>query len=91
MVIIELTYKKPLDTVEQHLLAHRDFLTSFYTEGMFIASGPKVPRDGGIILAQTTKDKAQEIIKQDPFYINGITDYKIIEFTPSRYNWPVSN
>ena len=51
MVIIELTYKKPISEVEKHLNDHKAFLNKNYNNKMFLASGAKVPRAGGIILS----------------------------------------
>ena len=86
MLIIEVKYKKPIEEVNQLLEAHRSFLDQYYDCGIFLASGPKEPRTGGIILAQTTQDHIQTIIQEDPFFINDIADYSIIEFTPNKYN-----
>jgi uncharacterized protein YciI len=87
MFIIDVTYKKDLDLVEQHLSAHRDFLDQGYKRNFFIASGPKNPRTGGILIS-TMRNRIQleELLKQDPFYIHAIADYKIIEFTPTKYH-----
>ena len=80
MVIVELNYKKTIEEVDAHLAEHRDFLQRHYDNGTLIASGPKNPRTGGIIVAHADKETMSEIIKEDPFYINGIADYKITEF-----------
>jgi uncharacterized protein YciI len=84
MIIIELTYKASLDQVEQYLQAHRDFLDRYYKEKIFIASGAKEPRTGGIILAMSDKKDIQAIIEEDHFYRSGIADYNVIEFNPSK-------
>ena len=55
MFIVNLTYIKPLDTVEKFLEKHIDFLNQYYTKGHFIASGRKNPRTGGIILMRAKK------------------------------------
>ena len=70
----------------QFLEKHIDFLNQYYTKGLFIASGRKNPRTGGIILMRA-KNKAavQEIITHDPFYQNEIAQYEIIEFEASKY------
>ncbi|PIF47059.1 uncharacterized protein YciI [Chryseobacterium sp. 52] len=87
MFIISLTYKTSLEHVERFIPEHNDFLERYYSSGNFIASGRKDPRTGGIILAQAdSKDEAEQIIKEDPFYIHQIADYDIIEFIPSKYN-----
>lgn len=36
MFIFKLTYKKPLEDVEKHLAAHREYLDKFYRTGNFI-------------------------------------------------------
>ena len=86
MFIINLTYIEPLEAVEKHLEKHIDFLNQYYTKGLFIASGRKNPRTGGIILMRAkNKDAVQEIIAHDPFYQNEIAQYEIIEFEASKY------
>ena len=86
MFIVNLTYIKPLDEVEKHLEKHIDFLNQYYTKGLFIASGRKNPRTGGIILVRAkNKEAVQEIIAHDPFYQNEIAQYEIIEFEASKY------
>lgn len=86
MFIINLTYIESLEAVEKHLQEHINFLNYYYAEGLFIASGRKNPRTGGIILMQgKNKEVVQEIIRQDPFYKNKIAQYDIIEFEASKY------
>jgi uncharacterized protein YciI len=85
MFIIELTYKVPNEEIDQFLAAHRDFLDKHFTAGVFIASGAQVPRKGGIILAMaSSRETILSIIGEDPFYINGLSDYRIIEFTATK-------
>ncbi len=86
MFIAILTYKKPLSEVDKYLQAHRDYLAEHYTAGDFIASGPQNPRVGGVIMIKASgRDAVNAIISQDPFNINGIADYQIVEFTPSMF------
>ena len=86
MFIAILTYKKPLEEVDRFLQAHRDFLAEHYAAGDFIASGPQTPRVGGVIMINTESRVAVDsIIAQDPFNINGIADYQIVEFTPTMF------
>ena len=86
MFIAILTYKKPLSEVDQFLAAHREYLSKHYAAGDFIASGPQTPRVGGVIMIKANDRTAVEaIIAQDPFNINGIADYQIVEFTPTMF------
>ncbi len=86
MFIAILTYKKPLEEVDRHLQAHRDYLAVHYAAGDFIASGPQTPRVGGVIMIKSdNRALVDSIIAQDPFNINGIADYRIVEFTPTMF------
>lgn len=86
MFIIELTYKQSLDEVNKHLEAHRAFLDTYYKQNVFIASGRKNPRDGGVILAVGDKEKLHRIIKDDPFFKHDMANYRMIEFEPNKYD-----
>ncbi|MDE6535611.1 MAG: YciI family protein, partial [Muribaculaceae bacterium] len=70
--------------VDRYLQAHRDYLAEHYAAGDFIMSGPQTPRVGGVIMIKATSQAAVDnLIAQDPFKINGIADYQIVEFTPT--------
>ena len=85
MFIINITYKTALDKVDQYLNEHIEFLNKQYELGNFLASGRKVPRTGGIILSKVEeKSVLEQIIAQDPFKINELADYQLIEFIPSK-------
>lgn len=84
MFIISLKYKKNLSEVDKFVPPHIEFLKEKYSKKIFLASGRKVPRDGGIIIARAnSKDELMNELKDDPFHINSIADYEIIEFVPS--------
>ena len=86
MFIAILTYKKPLSEVDKFLAAHRDYLAEHYAAGDFIVSGPQTPRIGGVIMITADNRAAvNSIIAQDPFNINEIADYQIVEFTPTMF------
>ena len=86
MFIAVLKYKKPLEEVDRFLQAHRDYLAEHYAAGNFIASGPQTPRVGGVIMIKAENRIAVDaIIAKDPFNINGIADYQIVEFTPTLF------
>ena len=85
MFIVNITYKVPLEDVDQHLEAHIAFLNRQYELGTFLASGRKVPRTGGIILAKgRNRNALLEVLKRDPFKSEGLADYEVIEFVPSK-------
>ena len=86
MFIIQLTFKAPIAEVNKYVSAHREFLDYYYKQGLLIASGPMVPRTGGIIIA-TGKDRAavEALFKKDPYALAELADYQFIEFTPVKH------
>lgn len=86
MYLIHVNYTKPISEVDKHLADHRAFLDRYYATGHFICSGPRNPRTGGILLCNAKNtEEVWNIFHQDPFYINGIADYEVIEFNPVKY------
>jgi len=86
MFIIKLTYKVPINEVDKYLAQHREFLDTYYRQGLLIASGPLKPRTGGIIIAATNdRIMLESIMKQDPFHMADIAEYEYMEFTPVKH------
>lgn len=84
MFIVSVNYIKPLEQIDSLLEEHIEFLKGQYEKKMFVASGRKIPRTGGIILAKTKdREELDTILQQDPFYKNGAAEYEITEFVPS--------
>jgi uncharacterized protein YciI len=87
MFIINLNYIVPLDQLDAHMKEHVQFLQKYYNQNVFVASGRKVPRTGGIILAlASSKQEMEKIISEDPFYIHKLADFSITEFLTSQYH-----
>lgn len=84
MFIVHIEYKKALADVDAILPAHIEFLSRNYQAGNFILSGRCEPRTGGIILSSMKSlDALEEVMKKDPFYVDGAASFEIIEFNPS--------
>ena len=84
MYIVSLTYKVSLEALDKEINNHIDCLKKQYAAGNFLASGRKIPRNGGVILAKAqSREELDEILKQDPFNQNNLADYEVIEFVPS--------
>ncbi len=84
MLVALVTYVKPLEEIDKFLPAHREFLAKHYAEKIFICSGGRKPRTGGVILARSvTPERLGEILREDPFYQNGLSTFEIVEFTPT--------
>lgn len=85
MFVVLLHYLQPLSAVERHLEDHRAFLNRQYALGHFLASGPQVPRIGGVILAQgLSRPQLDEVLAEDPFYRERLAQYQVIEFVPVK-------
>lgn len=85
MFIISLNYLVELEHVDQAIPAHLEWLEQNYADGVFLASGRKTPRTGGVILASGL-DRAdlESRLATDPFNLQGIAEYSVIEFEPSK-------
>ncbi|MGH1349203.1 MAG: YciI family protein [Methyloligellaceae bacterium] len=82
--VVDLEYLVPLEKVEPHLEAHRNFLKENYAANNFLMSGAKVPRTGGVIIAVSdSRTKLENILKEDPFSQHGLARYTITEFLPA--------
>ncbi|MGW7099446.1 YciI family protein [Streptomyces sp. NPDC054838] len=85
MFVMELTYTAPIEAVDERMEAHVAWLDRYYASGVFLASGRKVPRDGGVILAAgVSRAEAEEIAAEDPFTVAGVCAYRITEFVATK-------
>ena len=85
MFVVLLTYEKPLAEVDRLMKEHMRFLQEQYDAGIFVASGRRVPRTGGVILARgTDKQSLEAIMAHDPFVREGAAIFEVIEFNASQ-------
>ncbi|WP_028223404.1 YciI family protein [Paraburkholderia oxyphila] len=85
MYIVSLTYIASLERIDDALPAHRDWLDAQFAAGNFVAAGPKVPRDGGVILASNMeRARLDALLATDPFAEQGLVAYTITEFKATR-------
>lgn len=85
MFVLELTYTAPVERVDALMTEHVAWLDAQYAAGVFIASGRKNPRDGGVILA-VGDDRAgiERIAASDPFATHGVCAYRVTEFVATK-------
>ena len=81
MFVVSLTYKVPDDIVDFHRPGHMAWLKDAFDEGIFLASGRRVPATGGVLLSKVDRATLDASLAQDPFYSNGVAEFEIIEFT----------
>ncbi|BDA78696.1 hypothetical protein LPTSP3_g16260 [Leptospira kobayashii] len=84
--VVLLRYLVPLETVEKFVTVHREYLSTGYSKKLLLATGPQNPRSGGVLLARaTTREEVQKFCDQDPFCIEGVAEYQIIEWVPVKW------
>lgn len=76
-------YLKPLEEVSARLEEHRAYLRQGYERGILLASGPRTPKDGGIIIGLfESKAQAVAFSESDPYTLHNLARYEIYEFEP---------
>ena len=82
--IVILTYITPLEEVGAAIPAHVEWLKKGYAEGIFLASGRRISRTGGVILAKCESlVSLEERLREDPFQALKLATAEIIPFEPS--------
>ena len=84
MFIVTLTYLQPVEQVDALMADHVAWLQRHYDDGLFVVSGRRVPRVGGVILARSGDEPAlRAALAADPFAIHGAARFDLVEFTPT--------
>ena len=87
MYVINVNYKVDIKVIDSYLVLHREYLDEYYQKGLLLCSGPREPRDGGVIITlMSNKEDVDEFIRNDPFYTNGVADYALVEFHPVKFH-----
>lgn len=84
MFILDLTYIKPTADADAHMETHMAWVQAGYDRGLFMASGRKNPRTGGVILARGDRGEIERFCAADSFAIHGIAEYRITEIAVTR-------
>ena len=87
MFIIDIHYTAPLGEVDKYMDEHVAYIKKHMENNTFIVTGKKVPRTGGILIANAdSKEEVEKIITEDPFYEYKVAEMTITEFTHARHN-----
>ncbi|KQV66385.1 YciI family protein [Rhizobium sp. Root1220] len=79
MFILALTYMKPNEEADKYMESHMAWVREGYAKGWFLASGRKVPRTGGVVLAVGERAEIEAYVAADPFTIHGVAEYDVTE------------
>lgn len=64
---------------------HQTFLDQHYASGRFLASGRRVPRDGGVIFAcGSDEEEIAALVATDPFAKAGLAEYELLRLELTR-------
>lgn len=81
---ITIEYTKPMPEVEAATPGHRAYLKQLFDEGRIVASGPFVPRTGGMLLLRAADRAAVDaVIAADPFRLQDVARYDVREWSPT--------
>lgn len=85
MFVVTLTYRADLGQIDDAIEGHMAWLDQQYADGVFVASGRRVPRIGGVILARgLSSEDLEHRLASDPFRQRDLAEYAVTEFVPSR-------
>jgi uncharacterized protein YciI len=83
--LVLLTYTAPVARIDELLEAHRAWLDEHFASGTFLASGPRVPREGGVVVARAgSREEVLALVADDPFAREGVARHDVVEFAPTR-------
>ncbi|MCP3979157.1 MAG: GTP cyclohydrolase [bacterium] len=87
MFVVLIKYTAELDEIDRLMRDHVAFLHECYRAGVFLTSGRRVPRTGGVILARAeSREDLDEVLRHDPFVVEGAATYEIVEFKTSLHH-----
>lgn len=85
MFVLIARYLRPAEEVDRHLDDHRAWIIRNFEAGRFLLTARQVPLTGGLILANASGEtELRDAVAEDPFVVNGVAEYEILEFTPVR-------
>lgn len=81
LFVVVLTYIRPLEEVDAAGPAHVAWLRQGYDRGVFLVSGRRVPRTGGVIIAKAASlPEVEALMREDPFQRMGLATAQIVPF-----------
>jgi uncharacterized protein YciI len=83
MIVVLLSYKVPVERVDEVRPAHLAWLREGVADGRVLLAGRQVPLTGGMFILRGTIEAARAWAATDPFATEGVADYQFIEVAPS--------
>ncbi|CEP44522.1 YciI family protein [Paraclostridium sordellii] len=79
---------KSTDEIDKDTMTkHMNYSQKAMNEGLILMSGLKENMSGGIFIMKSDSiENIKEYLDNEPFKLEGIQDYKIVEFSPHYFN-----
>jgi uncharacterized protein YciI len=85
--VVTLTYKVSLPEADKFFSAHIEYIEHYHAKGIYLISGRREPRSGGVLIAANcSRQDIEAIVAADPYNLNHIADFSIIDFIPTRFD-----
>lgn len=82
--VVTLNYLRPVEDINQHLDAHKEWLIDNVRQGKVILAGPMEGRTGGLLLASCSdREELDAMMAQDPFIESGVASYEVYACVPA--------
>jgi uncharacterized protein YciI len=79
-------YRAPIEVIEAATDAHRAYARELKAAGTLLASGPLVPRTGGVLLLRVPDDNSAAALDAvrdgDPYWTQGLANYELLPWNP---------
>jgi len=81
MYLLNVNAIVPEDKIATVKPAHGDWVKQGFEKGWFLFAGPKSGKSGGVILVKSiAESELQEFIALDPYVIEKVAEYEVINF-----------
>lgn len=85
--IVEGILKSTNEIDKDTMTKHMNYSQKSMDEGIILMSGLKENMSGGIFIMKSDSiENIKEYLDNEPFKLEGIQDYKIVEFSPHYFN-----
>lgn len=83
LFVVTIEYVRPIEEIEKSTEDHRAYLRKLKAAGKLVASGPFVPRTGGMLLLQAeSREQLDFILRGDPFNLRALAAYDVKQWNP---------
>ncbi|WP_439681091.1 YciI family protein [Embleya sp. MST-111070] len=86
MFLILFHYQVPPERIDELKQAHYANPRGVFAQGLVRLAGRRVPRTGGLVVAEGDRATIEAAVASDPFVTGGAATVEIIEFEPTIFS-----